>query len=224
MWHAEYYLLKLIAIKMGKTIILSVFVVLISTISFSKEPDLPKKNEAFKTKQRRSIWERGYVAISIGYSNIDKEKAFIYGGKTELLVGHSLGLGIGGTGFTDFSHYDNTLQKHVLLKGGYLGLLIEPILFPKFPVHLSFPLLLGAGDIITQTWDMPTYQYMINEIYLIAEPAAELNVNITEHFRIALGASYRFTSFNGATSETSSLSHDALENWSYTMTLKFGWF
>jgi hypothetical protein len=225
MWQAEFCLLKLIPIKMRKIIILSVFVILISTISFSKEYDSPKKNDEFKTKFKSHIWDRGYVAISIGYSNIDKQKAFIYGGKTELLVGHSIGFGVGGIGFIDFSHYDNTLQKHVLLKGGYGGLYIEPILFPKFPVHLSFPLLLGAGGIVTQTWDMPTYKYMINEVFLIAEQAAELNLNITRHFRIALGASYKFTSFfKGATSSTSPLSPDALENWNYMMTFKFGWF
>ncbi|MGC1389703.1 MAG: hypothetical protein WA816_01575 [Bacteroidales bacterium] len=210
---------------MRNTIILSVFVILISSISFSKEPDSPEKNNKFNTKYRRHIWDNGYVALSIGYSNIDKQKAFIYGAKTEVLVGHSIGLGIGGTGFVDFSHYDNTLQKHVLLKGGYVGLYIEPILFPKLPVYLSFPLLLGAGGIVTQTWDMPTYKYIIDEVFLIAEPAAELNLNITEHIRIAVGASYKFTSlYNVATSGTSPLSPDALENWNIIMTFKFGWF
>jgi len=210
---------------MGKTIILSVFVILISTISFSKEYDSPKKNDQFKTKFSNHIGDNRFSgAFSIGYSNIDKEKAFIYGGKVEGLVGHSIGFGVGGMGFVDYSHYDNTLQKQVILKGGYLGLYIEPILFSKFPVHLSFPLLLGAGKIVTQAWDMPSDQYMIDEVYFIAEPAAELNLNFTEEdFGIALGASYKFTSlFNTLSFSTSPLSPDALENWSFMMTFKFG--
>jgi len=210
---------------MKKTVILSVWLILFSTISFSKESDSPKKNNKFKNKFSDHQWEYGYLAFSIGYSNIDKQRAFIYGGKTELLVAHSIGFGVGGIGFFDFSHYDNTLQKHVLLKGGYCGLYIEPILFPKLPVHLSFPLLLGAGEIVTQTWDMPTYEYLNNEVFLIAEPAVELNLNITRYFSIALGASYKFTSlFNVATSRTSPLSPDALKNWNYIMTFKFEWF
>jgi hypothetical protein len=208
------------SIKMGKTIILSVFVILISTISFSKEYDSPKKNDQFKTKFSNHIGDNRFSgAFSIGYSNIDKEKAFIYGGKVEGLVGHSIGFGVGGMGFVDYSHYDNTLQKHVILKGGYLGLYIEPILFSKFPVHLSFPLLLGGGKIVTQAWDMPSYHYIIDEVFFIAEPAAELNLNFTENFGIALGASYKFISF--FLSETSPLSPDALENWSYMITFKF---
>ena len=64
-----------------------------------------------------------------------------------------------------------------------------------------------------------------SEVFLIAEPSAELEFNITRHFRIALGASYRFTSpFNVGTSGTTPVSSDALESWSYLMTFKFGRF
>lgn len=208
---------------MRKTVILSVWLILFCAISFSKEYDRSKKNDKHKTKSCEL--EDVYLDFSLGYSKIDKQRAFLYGGKIEFQWGHSIDLGVGGIGFVNFSHYDNTLKKHIILKGGYGGLYIEPILFSKLPVHFSFPLLLGAGEIVTQTWDMLSDQYLNNEVFLIAEPAVELNLNITGHFGIALQASYKFTAlFDVATFGTSPLSSDALEKWNYIMTFKFGFF
>ena len=210
---------------MRKVIILSVVAILLYTNSFSTEPDSPKKKEVFETKYRRTIFDRGYVAVPIGYSNIDKEGAFLYGFRSVWLVSNSLGLGIGVNGFVDFSHYDNTLQRHVLLTAEDGGLYVEPILFPKLPVHFSFPLLLGFGDIMTQKWDNDRFQYLINDVFLIAEPAAEIDLNISTHFKIALGASYKFaTLHNIYLSGTSPLNPDALKTWSYKLTFKFGGF
>jgi hypothetical protein len=53
----------------------------------------------------------------------------------------------------------------------------------------------------------------------------ELEFNITRHFRLALGASYRFaTPFNVGASGTSPVSSDAIQSWTYMMTFKFGRF
>ena len=139
MLHYMYLLMTRLANKMRKPAILSVCLILFNTISFSKEYDLPKKNNLFKNKYCDNKWEDGYFSFSIGYSNIDKQKALFYGGKTEFLVANSIGFGVGGIGFIDFSHYDNTLQKHVLLKGGYCGLNIEPVLFPNYLCIFPFP-------------------------------------------------------------------------------------
>jgi hypothetical protein len=114
----------------------------------------------------------------------------------------------------------------VFLTGGYGGFIIEPIILPKFPVHISFPILLGAGGISYITQDMD-YHNMVedSEFFLIAEPSAELEFNITRHFRLALGASYRFASpFDVGASGSPSVSSDSLESWTYMMTFKFGKF
>ena len=228
---------------MKRTIVLSAFIFLLSAASFSQVQDSAKNDrEQYSTKKNREYKTRNddfqtlfghnrssgaYGAFNVGYTQIDNKQAVVLGGKFEWIVGHSLGLGFGGTGFINEYHFDANLNTDVFLTGGYGGLVIEPIFLPKFPVHLSFPVTLGAGGIsyITKDWD--SYHNMIedSEVFLIAEPSAELEFNITRHFRLALGASYRFTSpFNVGSSNSAIVSSEALKGWSYLMTFKFGRF
>jgi opacity protein-like surface antigen len=194
--------------------------------SAKKEVKHKEKNDEYQTLFGHNRSSGGYGAFNVGYSQIDSKQAVIFGGKFEWIVGHSLGLGFGGNGFINENHFDPYLNTDVFLTGGYGGFIIEPILLPKFPVHLSFPTLLGAGGIsyITENMD---YHNMVedSEVFLIAEPSAELEFNITRHFRLALGASYRFTSpFNVGTSGSAPVSSDSLDSWTYMMTFKFGRF
>jgi hypothetical protein len=194
--------------------------------STAKDVKQKDKNDEYKTLFGNNRSSGGYGAFNVGYTQIDNKQAVIFGGKFEWIIGHSLGLGLGGNGFINENHYDSNLNTDVFLTGGYGGFIIEPILLPKFPVHISFPTLLGVGGISYITQDMD-YHNMVedSEVFLIAEPSAELEFNITRHFRLALGASYRFTSpFNVGTSGTAPVSSDSLESWSFMMTFKFGKF
>jgi hypothetical protein len=213
---------------MKKTALFLAIILILGSVSFSQERDSTKKNNEFRTIFGDHREGGGYGAFSIGYTSIDNRQAVVFGGKFEWLVGHSIGFGFGGNGFVNEYHYDANIGMDVFLTGGYGGFYIEPILFPKFPVHLSFPVLLGAGGISYITKDMNNYHNMIedSEVFLIAEPVAEIELNVSRHFRIAFGASYKFTTpFNvGTSSGAATVSTDALENWSYTMTFKFGRF
>jgi hypothetical protein len=194
--------------------------------STNEEVKQKSKNDDFQTLFGHNRSSGAYGAFNVGYSEIDDKQAVIFGGKFEWIVGHSLGIGFGGNGFINEYHFDVDLNTDVFLTGGYGGLIIEPIFLPKFPVHLAFPVLLGAGGISYITKDMD-YHNMIedSEVFLIVEPMAELEFNITRHFRLALGASYRFASpFDVGTSGATSVSSDSLESWSYMMTFKFGRF
>jgi hypothetical protein len=138
-----------------------------------------------------------------------------------------LGIGFGGTGFINESHYDATLNTNIFLTGGYGGLYIEPILMPNYPVHIAFPILLGGGGVSYVTEDMDYNHNMIEDskAFLIAEPGAELEMNLTRNFRLALGVSYRFTTpFDVGISSSASISSSALQGFSYMMTFKFGRF
>jgi len=218
---------------MKRTIILSALLILIWSASSAqlqdstrKEAKKKEKNDEFKTLFGHNRSSGFYGAFNVGYSQIDMKQAVTFGGKLEWVIGHSLGLGFGGNGFINENHYDINLDADVFLTGGYGGFIIEPILFPKFPVHLSFPVLLGAGGIsyIRENMD---YNNMVedSEVFLIAEPSGELEFNITRNFRLALGASYRFTSpFNVGTSGTSPVDSESLQSWTYMLTFKFGRF
>ena len=221
---------------MKKTVILSTLLILVYSSSFSQVQDSTKIETEVKTKTKTDEFQTlfghnraggAYGAFSVGYSEIDNKQAVTFGGRFEWIVGHSVGFGFGGTGFINEYHWDDNLQRDVFLTGGYGGLYIEPIFLPKFPVHLSFPVLFGVGGISYITKEIDDYQNMIedSEVFLIAEPAVELEFNFTRNFRFALGASYRFTTpFDVGTSTSSPVSSDAIESWCYMMTFKFGRF
>jgi len=86
------------------------------------------------------------------------------------------------------------------LTGGYGGLVLEPIVFPNFPVHLSLPVLIGAGGIAYTTSNYyPEYDdsdYFVEDsyAYFIIEPGVELELNMLKFFRLAFGGYYRYTS------------------------------
>jgi hypothetical protein len=64
-----------------------------------------------------------------------------------------------------------------------------------------------------------------SEAFLLLEPAAEIELNLTKFCRLALGASYRFpTPFNAGKSGMQTAHAESIKEVSYTMSLKFGKF
>ncbi len=212
---------------MKKCVIISAAIILFCSSSFSQDHDSANNKDEFKTLFGNEKHNGAYGAFTIGYSEIDNKQAILFGGRFEWIVGHSIGLGFGGNGFINEYHFEPSLNSDVFLTGGYGGFYIEPILMPNFPVHLAFPILLGGGGISYVTEDRDQNYNLIEdtEAFLIAEPGAEIELNLTRYFRLALGTSYRFTTpFNVGLAESTNVSSDALKGFSFMMTFKFGRF
>ena len=212
---------------MKKTIIISVLLILLCLVSFSQEYETKKSNDDFKTLLGHDNHSGFYGALTFGYSEIENRQSVIFGGRFEWIAGHSIGIGFGGAGFINENHYEPYLSTNVFLTGGYGGMYIEPIVMPNYPVHLSFPILLGGGGIsyVTENHNHNDNTVADSEAFLIAEPGAEIELNLTRFFRLAIGASYRFTTpFNVGTTPPAVASSNALESFTYMMTFKFGKF
>ncbi|MFP4059827.1 MAG: hypothetical protein ACLFUC_05035, partial [Bacteroidales bacterium] len=120
-----------------KKIVLLLQMILLAHVVVGQEEKYPENGE-IKTIFDNDNTIGGYGGIDIGYSLINKTDAVTIGGRGAMIAGHTLALGFAGKGFiTNYFPADN--NQDALLTGGYGGLLIEPILFPKFPVHLSIP-------------------------------------------------------------------------------------
>lgn len=186
------------------------------------------KNSEIKTLfGRNKVGNGGYGAFGVGYSTIDNRDAIVTTARGAWVIGHSLALGFAGTGFLNSYQYDAILDTDVNLAGGYGGLLVEPILLGKFPVHLSFPTIAGIGGVAyTQSqWTNDPWGYQEAWIedyanFFIFEPGVELEFNILKFFRFAVGLSYRMTSEINLINTPP----DALNGLSGGMTFKFGKF
>ena len=168
----------------------------------------------------------GYGSFSLGYSEIDGKDALTMGARGAWVIGHWFALGFAGNGFINDYNFNNDLSRNVNLSGGYGGLLMEPILLPKFPVHISLPLVVGVGGIAyttsysyTDFYD-PSYFVEDASSFLIVEPGVELEINVVRFFRVAVGGYYRYTS----RITLYDTPEDVLNGFSGGITLKFGKF
>jgi hypothetical protein len=213
---------------MKRLIILPLILMLFATKVHSQDPELEYyKGKEIKTLLGKNLPGGSFGAITLGYSLIDNKNAVLIGARISGIASHFIGVGIGGQVFINENHHDVVLNRDVHFAGGYGGVYIEPIVIPNFPVHLSFPVLFGGGAISSFSGDPDSNRSEIKDtrVFLLAEPSAELELNVTRHFRLAFGVSYRFpTGFNVGNNSSPSASVGSLRGASYKLTFKFGKF
>jgi len=223
---------------MKKTVLLFLAII-VGAIGMAQD-DSNKSSEEYRTLfSSDKITHGGYGAVLFNYSKIDGKDAFLAGMRGMWIMNHGIAIGVGGYGFVNDLKYENpagTSPEDYFLAGGYGGLVIEPIVGAKHPVHVSFPVLIGAGGVayIRDYWNTypqypDEYNYYTEDAaaYFVLEPGVELEFNMVKFFRIGLGAYYRYTSnitlnaWDGA--EYTDISPD-LKGFSFGLSLKFGKF
>ncbi len=188
------------------------------------------ENQEIKTLINKLDAHGFYVSMDMRYAVIKptgaKNDAFNIGGRLTWIANHYLAIGMAGNGIIGSSFQNDVLMKKSLLTGGYGGLIIEPIIFPKKVIHLSIPVLIGGGGAMltdshhSHTQD-PEYYFMDDQDnFFIVEPGIEAELNVFKHFRLAAGAYYRFT--NGV--YLLGVKKNALDGFSAGVSLKFGIF
>ena len=168
----------------------------------------------------------GYGALSIGYTEIDGRNALIFGARGGVVLGHVFTMGFGGAGFINDYKFDDYYNLDASLAGGYGGVFFEFTAAPKFPVHISTPVLIGVGGVAYTVWDDYDNDYYHDnyvedsEVFMVIEPGVEMEFNFTRFFRFAIYGNYRFTSNINLYNTPS----DALQGYALGVTLKFGKF
>ncbi len=212
---------------MKKILFLVVFVAFTAAVQAQDEDIKYRNPDEFKTIFGGKTLG-GYGGIGVGYTIIDNRPGVAFDARGGVILGHSLTLGIGGSGFINTSEYVQADNADISLAGGYGGIFAEFILFPRWPVHLSFPVLAGLGAIASTSWveNPDSYDYQNNieqtSVYMIIEPSVELEFNLTRFFRMAGYFSYRYTS--DIQMDEQYASPDALIDYSVGMRVKFGKF
>ena len=180
----------------------------------------------------------GFGGVDIKITDLMNERSMIIGGYGGVLVNRRFLLGIAGYGIATNPEIEgqlpqgllldttlNQLNRKLTINGGYAGVLLGGIIFTREIVHLSIPIVIGAGEI--QISDEDFFQNSSDTDYTIesstfftVEPSAQLEFNITPIFRIAVGASYRW--IQGL--KLDNLENDDLISWTGTLSLRFGRF
>jgi hypothetical protein len=197
----------------------------------------PKMQTLFGNKSGK-VDHGGYGAFTIGYTQIDGKDAILSGGRGGWLIDHHFTIGLAGYGFYNNmsgDYHSQPTKENYALGGGYGGLFIEPIIAPNSPVHIALPILIGAGGAaVAESYDNynydPYYHNYTTYPYFVFEPGIDIEMNIVKFFRLALNASYRYTSdlhldyYSLDGKEQFTVPVDALRGMNFGMTFKFGWF
>ena len=156
----------------------------------------------------------------------NSQDALLIGATGGVTVNKYLIFGLGGYGIATKATIQGTNpDKPLRLYGGYGGAILGFNLFPRQVVHLSFPILIGAGTIYLEDEtffnNSPDPEYVVEKSsFFVAEPTALLEVNITSFFRLGLGVGYRYV--DGL--DMQNLSSRDLTDWTGTAVFKFGRF
>ncbi len=222
------------------------FIPVIFALIFGFSAIAQEESEEMKTLFKRSgsdkISNGGYGSFSIGYTQIESKGALQMGGRVAWIANHKFALGLAGYGFVNNldNNYSNNDPSEYFLAGGYGGIFFEPILMPNRPIHVSFPVILGAGGISAveaDNWESShnnrSNYYYDSDAFFVFEPGVDVEFNITKFFRIALGASYRLTNGinlqykyldNNYDQQIVQIDKNALNSFNFEIGFKFGWF
>ncbi|WP_066631111.1 hypothetical protein [Labilibacter marinus] len=217
-----------------KHLLLIIAVACVTNLVYAQE----ESNEIRTIFSNESVRSNGgYGGLMVNYSNIANRDAILMGAKGGWVINHAFTLGLGGYGFITEPKHDVSLNKDYEFAGGYGGLLLEPIIGAKHPVHLSFPILIGAGGVAYTTTNFDydnnyNYEdtYEDSDAFFVLEPGVELEFNVVKFMRFALSCSYRYTSdvnlsyTSEGTDFSSIASKNMLHGWNFGLAFKFGKF
>jgi len=158
----------------------------------------------------KTLHHSGWGGPSAHYTTIMGREALLVGGRGGWLIDHGITIGLAGHGLvTDVPNKDydatriafgDSLRRGSLFRMGYGGLLIEPIIAPMSPIHISLPIIVGAGGCGYQTYlrgqnDFDSYSSGNDDFqaFFVVEPGIELEFNLIKLVRLGIGASYRYT-------------------------------
>lgn len=182
----------------------------------------------------------GYIALSTAYSQVAEQDAFSVGGRAGWLIDHHVTVGLAGQGFVNSIYnneyafppdYNGDPVSGLYFVGGYGGFFVEPIIAPKFPVHIAFPIMIGGGGAAWNytTWydsgwenDFDDYYYEPYDYdgFFIVEPGIEIELNLVKFVRASFGATYRYVT----DLQLEATPKDAMNGFTGTFSLKFGKF
>jgi len=164
------------------------------------------------------IHSGGYGGPGLKFTSANGEMAVMGGGQGAWVINHTAAIGGGGYGLTS-DHEVEGAGGPYKLNFSYGGLLVEYIRDANELVHWYGSLIVGFGSFSLTDPTLPDDSDDIEDDgFLVLEPTVNIELNVTEHFRLAAGAGYRLAS--GVTSDY--LAASDLSGATFNLALRFG--
>lgn len=186
---------------MKKLIFLILFLIPLSFIhAQDAEKEVTEEQDYIEFNDRNNVVHGVYLGLTSHYGEIDREPSYGFGFKIAYVANQQFEVGLAVTVFQSDQQFiiSNTIGNK--LTGGYIGAHLEPILFSKRKVSLSFPLFVGTGAIgyFTQgdgDFDDDFIDTEFDDVNFIAviEPGVSALFNISRYLQLEAGVKYRFT-------------------------------
>lgn len=162
----------------------------------------PQKDE-IKSLLKKGNEMNGFGGVDLKLAELLGEKVLITGGYGGVVADRKYLLGVAVHGIATKVPFEGIVPtredpKNLNLQGGYGGLLIGATIAPKEVIHLSFPIVIGAGALHVIDEDFfesnpSDSEFTVeNSLFFVMEPGAQLEFNITAYFRFGAGFSYRY--------------------------------
>lgn len=180
---------------------------LIAIPAFAQRDDRPMRTLLSKGQD---IAHGGWGGPSAHFTRMLDQDALLVGARGGWIINHRLTIGLAGHGLVTYvgnPAYDAYLHDIGRTPGhrsrfdmGYGGLLIEPVVAYSAPIHISLPVIIGAGG-CAYSWDGqtggdfdPRFYSDDAQAFFVVEPGIDLELNVIPLLRVGVGASYRYTS------------------------------
>lgn len=150
---------------------------------------------------RRNIVHGVYLGVNVAYGEIKDKETYIMGLKVAYVANRQFEVG-----FVVKALYSNQDASGIFtsnnadLAAFYSGLHLEPILFSKAKINLSFPVLIGGGatGFFDSDWeDEEEFERNQEENWdavFVVEPGVNILYNISRYVQLEAGIKYRFSS------------------------------
>ncbi len=170
-----------------------------------------------------------YLGPELKFSELIEGYQLYTGFKGGILFNDRVAIGVSGGGFvteTVFLSYgrrgDEILLNTIM---GYGGFNIDYIIRTRSPLQISFPMLVGAAGVAlfapdTTVGMTPDEKMVEGGVFIIYEPAINLEIDFARFLRMGLGVGYRFA-FRG---DMDRVSPGDLSGLTFNWNIKFGSF
>ena len=147
-----------------------------------------------------------FIDFNNTFSQLNGQNGYMPGFAGGVIMNHNFKIGFIGKSLTcheTYLKYDNIFDEPVYLVGGHGALYFEASPIDNKAIHISFPFIIGGGgaeyisqNLYPEIEDEGEIDYerkhMSSSPYWIAEPGANIEINVTGFMRLYAGYSYRW--------------------------------